>query len=859
MFYNFSLIKNKMKNTKFCDIGEFRVLDKDNSIKPLNDKLYKYILIDSHGNINMIKAIENFSNNNNGKILFNIFETNKNELEKNIKLYNGMIFVYNSREKAFFSDLYEYFQKIEKNLIKEKYFPKIIIGDKQDYLNSYNINIKDKKSSNQIKNIKFIEPTSDINIAIKKAVEEIIKIKKIQEAYDNFINSNSINDKTIISTFIKSKINILKCFHCNQIYEISLINNSKNIKIYCRKCDFTLDFDIMDFDKFIDDLNCLECRKKISENNQINYCFLCKKNICSECSRNHLHKEDKDSIKSNNYIYPNNLFELFCNKHNKICYNYCIECNKNICPECEIECHINHSTQIFDYKKICKLISDKKTKLKFEKEKLVKIKKLVDDCINSLKIFFEELILNKEKEIYYKEKIIQELEVFKLDNILIKNTKNLKFNKYKFSIYNLKDSWDKKLNIIFDFFNEPIKIEKTKLSFKDNLRGPFDILKNIEETLHKTPTNNEKVTDLCPLHVYEDKNHFAVSFNNGLLKIYNDDFDNRIPINIIKIFEENDVIISLQKSSGNSLLSIGISKIKRINLSQNLLDYKILNEIDLNEHIFKLALENELFNGLIWINNLNEIFFYDYFREIRSTISNNNEIEEGKEITFMENISHNKIILQFNNSCNLIELNTEAESLIINCEEKFNNNNNIDISSSLLLINNSLNPKESSEIYWKILEFEKKEDNVKIKKSYKFKNDLYYLGKMNKQIILLFNKTLKKFILFNLQIYSFVLEISVNYTHNPLSAFYLSTRKDFIDLLLIKEEGIICQCSLNTKLGFIHEIDKKQIVEKDNKTPIETKNENGYKNTIIKTINLKKNTFLYFSKENYLYNLNNSY
>ena len=87
----------------------------------------------------------------------------------------------------------------------------------------------------------------------------------------------------------------------------------------------------------------------------------------------------------------------------------------------------------------------------------------------------------------------------------------------------------------------------------------------------------------------------------------------------------------------------------------------------------------------------------------------------------------------------------------------------------------------------------------------------------------------------------------------------MSTRKDFIDLLLIKEEGIICQCSLNTKLGFIHEIDKKQIVEKDNKTPIETKNENGYKNTIIKTINLKKNTFLYFSKENYLYKLNNSY
>ena len=130
---------------------------------------------------------------------------------------------------------------------------------------------------------------------------------------------------------------------------------------------------------------------------------------------------------------------------------------------------------------------------------------------------------------------------------------------------------------------------------------------------------------------------------------------------------------------------------------------------------------------------------------------------------------------------------------------------------------------------------------------------------MNKQIILLFNKTLKKFILFNPQIYSYILEISVKCSHNPLSAFYLNTRKDFSDLLLIKEEGIISQCSLNTKLGFIHEIDNKQIVEKENKTPIKTKDENGCKNTIVKTINLSKNTFLFFSSANYLYKLNNSY
>ena len=116
----------------------------------------------------------------------------------------------------------------------------------------------------------------------------------------------------------------------------------------------------MDFDKFINDINCIECRKKISENNQNNYCFLCKKNLCNECTKNHLHKKDKDFIIYNNNIYPNNLIDLFCNKYNKICYNYCINCNKNICPECEIEFHINHSTQIFDYNNICNLISKKR-------------------------------------------------------------------------------------------------------------------------------------------------------------------------------------------------------------------------------------------------------------------------------------------------------------------------------------------------------------------------------------------------------------------------------------------------------------------------------------------------------------------
>ena len=79
-----------MKNAKPCTKGAFNYIysNKDNSLKTLTDKLYKYIFIDNNVNINMIKVIEKVMNNNNFEILFNIFESSKNELEKNIKVFN---------------------------------------------------------------------------------------------------------------------------------------------------------------------------------------------------------------------------------------------------------------------------------------------------------------------------------------------------------------------------------------------------------------------------------------------------------------------------------------------------------------------------------------------------------------------------------------------------------------------------------------------------------------------------------------------------------------------------------------------------------------------------------------------------
>ena len=147
--------------------------------------------------------------------------------------------------------------------------------------------------------------------------------------------------------------------------------------------------------------------------------------------------------------------------------------------------------------------------------------------------------------------------MFKYDDTLINNAQNL-YQDYNDVYYNLEESWDRKLNNIFEFFKEPIKIEKNKLCIKENLKGPFNIIQNVN--LENNNNKEEKdgiVTDLIALGNYISKNYFAVSFNNGLLKIYNDDFAHRIPIMIIKEFEPNEGINSLYKSLTNTLLLVG--------------------------------------------------------------------------------------------------------------------------------------------------------------------------------------------------------------------------------------------------------------------------------------------------------------
>ena len=136
-----------------------------------------------------------------------------------------------------------------------------------------------------------------------------------------------------------------------------------------------------------------------------------------------------------------------------------------------------------------------------------------------------------------------------------------------------------------------------------------------------------------------DKNYFAVSFDNGKLKIYNDNFESKRPINVIKEFDPDEGIKCMNKTYGNFLILIGNTKIKKIYLSDDLKNYKLISEISSNDQVFKMAFEINLLNALIAVNISNDFIFYNFkdgtqLKGITKSIQEKRKKEKEKEITY---------------------------------------------------------------------------------------------------------------------------------------------------------------------------------------------------------------------------------
>ena len=154
------------------------------------------------------------------------------------------------------------------------------------------------------------------------------------------------------------------------------------------------------------------------------------------------------------------------------------------------------------------------------------------------------------------------------------------------------------------------------------------------------------------------------------------------------------------------------------------------------------------------------------------------------------------------------------------------------------------------------MEFEKEENNIKIKKSHLFDENLNYLGKINDDYILLFNNKTNKISIFNIIEYYEILSLNFNNFTNPLYIFPLGRRADFVDLLFICEKGNLCQYTLNLKMKYIYIISKININKITTNNLLDI-NKEIHNNEIKKCIYFNDRNFLFIAEDILFYNLKN--
>ena len=775
--------------------------------------------------------------------------------EKEINLIDGILFINNIQKKEELSkdiDFILYIEKKIKKLNSDKFCPIIMKGNKSkiiNYLNNINYKIEDISKNMNIQNI---EGSSKENIDFLDSIKELIKMVEINFKYQNFLINNNITENQYAKSLCDTSLHLLKCAKCNEIPEISIDRYSYSIYLFCNKCNTEKKYDFNEYDKIKNKiLLCSVCKKDINKKNSVNFCLKCKNHICKDCTKKHIQKEHKsiENGSSKKCLYPNNLINFICDIHEKICCNYCLDCHKNICPKCEMEYHKDHITKIFNNaQQIQGFIKIQNQNLIFEKEGFEKMQKLMEDCLYSLRIYFKKLLFYKKKEIDIKEQMIKELEIFKYNNTLLENIKNLEFEQYDL-YYDFEAPWNKKLNYIFEYFKQPIKIKDFNLCQKENLKGPYN---NIQEVNINKDKAKENITDLCFLNNYINKNYFAVSFNNGLLKVYNDNFEDRIPKLVIKEFESSEGINYLHKSLGNSLLVVGNSKIIKIFFSEDFKEYKIIDEIKFKEQLFKMAIEINSMNVLITINNLNQIKCYD-FKNGKELLDVKDDIS-FKEILNIERLSDSKIILYISkkNLFDDIDLDLRKNSII---DEYSYINNSFDIENNII----ELNKYEHGDLEYEIIEFEMIDDKIKIKKNHPFSKEILYLGKVNDELILLYNKIEIKIIIYNIISYSMLSKYNFDSSLKPIISYPLN-RTNLKDLLILCEEGYLLQCRINSKNDIIYIINKIKIIHNNPliNSIVNDKINEINKNKIVKMIKFNKRNFLFLTQDNSIYNLNNN-
>ena len=139
---------------------------------------------------------------------------------------------------------------------------------------------------------------------------------------------------------------IIKNIICPKCKELCFININ-NYKISFHKCKNQHNIEnilLNDFEsqQTIDlkTIKCDNCTNDKSNNNIFHKCLNCKKNLCPQCKSNHDKRHNIINYDEKDYK---------CDTHFESFNSYCQNCNKNLCPLCkEDNDHIGHEIILFN-------------------------------------------------------------------------------------------------------------------------------------------------------------------------------------------------------------------------------------------------------------------------------------------------------------------------------------------------------------------------------------------------------------------------------------------------------------------------------------------------------------------------------
>ena len=263
---------------------------------------------------------------------------------------------------------------------------------------------------------------------------------------------------------VEKNIKIIKCPKC--IYNDCVISLS-NFKTIFYNCQFkhlesSYYSDYISEQKYYPEkISCSgpNCSKTAKVDSNFFLCLTCSKSItryvyfCSDCIGKHnLDLKDKNKHFIINYEDKN----YFCKNHSKKYENYCFQCKKNLCNDCTDEHLKNHKEH--QIKNLDLLVPEDK-ELEGLKDSLKEIKRNIE----SLQIIINDLyhVLNgvfKEYRNYYfiAKHIIEKYELFNKEEKAYKS-----FTIFK-SLRNLKFSNIKLLEDLNSIINEKDLLERTK-------------------------------------------------------------------------------------------------------------------------------------------------------------------------------------------------------------------------------------------------------------------------------------------------------------------------------------------------------------------------------------------------------------